>query len=119
MVCEKGAEGELWSLEKKALKFSHLIFFFTLVRFPTYLLDHQEIKLMRTILQTQRLNHQAGRERNGMLMIAAINSYYYYCYPSTVTQLFLKKGMGSSRKYGNCKVFLQIQFLPVVVQTLS
>lgn len=54
---------------------------------PEYLLDHQEIKLMRTILQTQRLSHQTGRERNWMLMIAEINSscYYYYYYYSTIT----------------------------------
>lgn len=63
MVCEKAPEGDHWSLEKKALKFSHLSFSI-LVRFLEYLLDHQEIKLMRTILQTQRLSHQSGGERN-------------------------------------------------------
>lgn len=85
MICEKVPEREPWSLEKKTLKFSHLSFS-TLVRFPEYLFDHQEIKLMRSILQTQRLSHKSGTERNGILMIAEINSYcYYYCYSSTIT----------------------------------
>lgn len=109
LVSEKGPERELWSLEKESLKFSHLSCF-TLIRFPKYLLGHQEIKLMRQILQMQRLSHQSGRERNWMLMLATVNSNYYYCTSSTITQLLLKKGMSSNRRDGVCKGFLQIHF---------
>lgn len=114
LVREKGPEGELWTLVKEALKFSHLSCF-TLIRFPKYLLDNQEIKLMRMVLQMQRLSHLLGRERNWMLMLAAINSNHYRYYYSTTIQLLLKKGMSSNRRGVDYKGLPHIHFLPVVV----